>query len=67
VEGRVLDLIHRLNSMRREAGLELTDRIVVTLPADESELLRYADRIKEETLAVEIRADGGGEPTIAKA
>ena len=32
VEGRVLDLIHELNSMRKQAGLELTDRIVVTLP-----------------------------------
>ena len=33
LEGRVLDLIHEINSMRKEAGLELTDRIVVTLPA----------------------------------
>ena len=33
VERRVLDLIHELNAMRKEAGLELTDRIVVTLPA----------------------------------
>ena len=34
VEGQVLDLIHRLNTMRKEAGLELTDRITVTLPED---------------------------------
>ena len=32
VEKRVLDLIHELNAMRKDAGLELTDRIVVTLP-----------------------------------
>src|SRR5204862_564874 len=32
LEGRVLDLIHILNSMRKDAGLELTDRIEVTLP-----------------------------------
>ena len=28
LEGRVLDLIHQLNAMRKDAGLELTDRIV---------------------------------------
>jgi isoleucyl-tRNA synthetase len=68
VEGRVLDLIHELNSMRKQAGLELTDRIVVTLPASESDLLAHEDWIKDEVLAVEIRTDGGsGEPEIAKA
>jgi isoleucyl-tRNA synthetase len=67
-EGRVLDLIHQLNTMRKEAGLELTDRIVVTLPESESDLLQHSDWIKDEVLAVEIRTDGGaGEPTIAKA
>jgi isoleucyl-tRNA synthetase len=67
VEGRVLDLIHRLNSMRKDAGLELTDRIVVTLPEDHADLLEHADRIKQEVLAVEIRTDGGaGEPQITK-
>ena len=59
VEGRVLDLIHELNSMRKEAGLELTDRIVVTLPESASDLLAHEDWIKEEVLAVEIRTDGG--------
>jgi isoleucyl-tRNA synthetase len=68
LEGRVLDLIHELNTMRKEAGLELTDRIVVTLPQSASDLLAHEDRIKEEVLAVEIRTDGGsGEPEIAKA
>ena len=68
LEGRVLDLIHRLNSMRREAGLDLTDRITVTLPASARELLEHADRIKQETLAVDVRADGDlAEPRIAKA
>jgi isoleucyl-tRNA synthetase len=67
-EGRVLDLIHELNSMRRSAGLELTDRIVVTLPESQSDLLEYSDWIKGEVLAVEIRTDGGSaEPEIAKA
>ncbi len=68
VEKRVLDLIHELNAKRKEAGLELTDRIVVTLPESASDLLAHEDWIKEEVLAVEIRTDGGsGEPEIAKA
>jgi isoleucyl-tRNA synthetase len=68
LEGRVLDLIHELNSMRKEAGLELTDRIVVTLPQGSTDLLQHEDWIKEEVLAVEIRTDGGsGKPEIAKA
>jgi isoleucyl-tRNA synthetase len=67
LEGRVLDLIHELNSMRKEAGLELTDRIVVTLPQSASDLLQHEDWIKEEVLAVEIRTDGGPEPEIVKA
>jgi len=51
-EGRALDLIHTLNAMRREAGLELTDRIRVWIP--DEDLLAFADRIEEETLAVSV-------------
>ena len=65
LEGRVLDLIHALNTLRREEGLELTDRIAVTVPASDSDLLaEHADWIKQETLAVSIEADGGS-PEIA--
>ncbi len=68
LEGRVYDLIHMVNTMRKEAGLELTDRIALTLPAVDADLLAYADWIKEEVLAVEIEVDGApGEPRIAKA
>ena len=68
-EGRVLDLIRRLNEMRKDAGLELTDRIVVRLPRDHADLLeQHGDWIKNEVLAVEIELDGAaGEPSIAKA
>ena len=55
-EGRVRDLNHRINAMRRDLGLELTDRIVVTLGPDEADLLQYEDWIKQETLALEVRA-----------
>jgi isoleucyl-tRNA synthetase len=58
LEGRVRDLIHEINRLRKEQGLELTDRIVLTLPSDQEELLPHSDWIAEETLAVEIRTDG---------
>jgi isoleucyl-tRNA synthetase len=67
VEGRVLDLIHRLNTMRKDAGLELTDRIRVTLPQADADLLVHEEWIKEEVLATEIGTDGEAEPRIAKA
>jgi isoleucyl-tRNA synthetase len=58
-EGRAYDLIHALNVLRKERGLELTDRIVVTLPAADADLAdRHGDWIKAETLAVELRVDG---------
>jgi hypothetical protein len=55
--------------MRREAGLELTDRITVTLPAADGDLVeQHGEWIKNEVLAVSLEADGGStEPRIAKA
>jgi isoleucyl-tRNA synthetase len=59
LEGRGYDLIRQVNSLRRDEGLDLTDRIVLTLPKTESELVeRHGDWIKDEVLAVEIRLDG---------
>ena len=55
LEGRVYELIHRVNSMRKEAGLELTDRIALTIPSADADLLAHADWIKAETLAVPSR------------
>jgi isoleucyl-tRNA synthetase len=65
LEGRVRDLIHRVNAMRKEAGLELTDRIELTLPGGDADLLAHRDWIKGETLAVDVKADGA-ELRIAK-
>jgi isoleucyl-tRNA synthetase len=58
LEGRVRDLIHEINGLRKAQGLALTDRIILTLPSDQEELLRHSDWIAEETLAVEVRTDG---------
>ncbi|HJU48708.1 MAG TPA: class I tRNA ligase family protein, partial [Gaiellaceae bacterium] len=66
-EGRVYELVHRVNSMRKDAGLELTDRIRLTIPAGDADLLEHAEWIKGETLAVSLEADGGSEPAFVKA
>ena len=64
LEGRVLDLIHSIQRLRKEAGLEITDRIVLTLPED-GDLLRHEEWIKSETLATRI--EHGPELSVAKA
>jgi isoleucyl-tRNA synthetase len=64
LEGRVIDLVHAVNTMRKEQGLEITDRIVLTLP-DGGDLRRFEDWIKSETLAVEI--EHGPELAVRKA
>jgi isoleucyl-tRNA synthetase len=63
--GRVYDLIHAVNTMRKEAGLELTDRIRLTLPESDSDLLEHEAWIARETLAVSVRA-AGAELTLEK-
>ncbi len=63
--GRVLDLTHAVNTMRKEAGLELTDRIALTIPEADADLLAHEERIAAETLAVSVVAEGA-ELTISK-
>ena len=68
LEGRVLDLIRALNELRKDAGLELTDRIRVWLPRSAQAVLPYADRIKDEVLAVSLELDGeAAQPRIERA
>jgi isoleucyl-tRNA synthetase len=57
-ERRVYELIRRVNTMRKDAGLELTDRIHLTIPAADADLLEHADWIKRETLAVTLECEG---------
>jgi isoleucyl-tRNA synthetase len=62
-EGRVYDRIHEINVLRKDSGLEVTDRIRLWLP-DEDLFVTYGDRIKSDTLAVSLEA---GELRIEKA
>ena len=64
LEGRVNELVHAVNSMRRDAGLELTDRITLTIPTIDEDLLAHGDWIQAETLATELRL--GDELAFAK-
>ncbi len=53
LEGRLYDRIHEVNVLRKDSGLEVTDRIKLWLPdADLAE--RFEERIKAETLASEL-------------
>jgi isoleucyl-tRNA synthetase len=66
-ERRVYELIRRVNALRKESGLALSDRIVLTIPKRDSDLLEHAEWIKSETLAVSLVAGSGDTPAIAKA
>jgi isoleucyl-tRNA synthetase len=56
LEGRAYDLIRTVNALRKEQGFELTDRIVLTVPESERDVVeRHGDWIAREVLATEIR------------
>jgi len=65
-EARVYELIHQVNTMRKEEGLALTDRIALQIPSRDADLLEHADWIKAETLATSLEA-GGEDVVLAKA
>jgi isoleucyl-tRNA synthetase len=66
LEGEAYELIHRVNSLRKEHGFELTDRIVLTVPGEMRELVeRHGEWIRRDVLATKITV--GGELGIEKA
>ena len=58
LEARGQDLIHKVNTMRRDAGLDITDRIFLTLLQADRDLLKHRDWIAVETLARSITVGG---------
>ncbi len=63
LEARFYDTVHEVNVLRRETGLQLTDRIRLRVP--DAELVeRYGERIAAETLATSVEV---GELRIEKA
>jgi isoleucyl-tRNA synthetase len=65
-EGEVYDLIHRLNTMRKDEGLELTDRVRITIPRAQERLLEHADWIARETLATSVETGNVDKPEIER-
>jgi isoleucyl-tRNA synthetase len=63
LEGEVYDLIHRVNTLRKEQGFELSDRIV--LSGVDDRLKPHEEWIKRDVLAVDVRY--GGELAIERA
>jgi isoleucyl-tRNA synthetase len=66
-QGRVYEIVHLVNTMRKEAGLELTDRIRLSLPAADKDLLDYQDWICAETLAVTLDVGPGDQAVFDRA
>jgi isoleucyl-tRNA synthetase len=65
LEGEAYELIHTVNSLRKERGLELTDRIVLTVPEEMRRLIdAHGTWVKNEVLAVDV--DFGAELTFEK-
>ena len=58
LEGRALELVRALNEQRKQEGLELTDRIILRLPAEHTEVVsEYSDWIAGEVLATSVELD----------
>jgi isoleucyl-tRNA synthetase len=65
LEGEAYELIHRVNSLRKEQGFELTDRIVLTVPEETRRLIEaHGDWVKSEVLALAVNY--GAELELAK-
>jgi isoleucyl-tRNA synthetase len=61
--GLARELVHRIQNMRKDAGFEVEDRIVINYEADgdlTAVFDRYGDYIKQETLSVHLSANGDG-------
>ena len=59
-EGLMREIIRHVQSARKQAGLQIDDRIVLSISSDDSEISQavdaFADVIKAETLAVELNS-----------
>ena len=59
-EGLMREIVRHVQSARRQAGLQIDDRIVLSISGDDSEISQavdaFADVIKAETLAVELNS-----------
>ena len=67
-EGRVNDLVHDVNTARKEAGLAIEDRVELWVPASAADLLEeYGEWIAAETLAVSVQVANDDQIVVKKA
>jgi isoleucyl-tRNA synthetase len=68
-EGRCRELVRKLQILRKDAGLEVSDRIrlhLVTSDALQQVVEQFRDFISAETLAVELRGDPPGDTCFTR-
>jgi len=68
IEGWAREIVHAIQAARRDAGLDVSDRIVLTLDGDKALLdaaKAHQDYLTGETLAVEVRYETDGAVPVA--
>jgi isoleucyl-tRNA synthetase len=65
-EGRVYETIHQVNTLRKQAGLAITDRITLALPRTDVDLAEHRDWIAAEVLAVSVDFSADYSPELAR-
>jgi len=66
LQARVYDTIHRVNGLRKQTGLDISDRIILSLPHADADLLAHRDWIMAETLAVSLTVSDDEELRLAR-
>ena len=69
-EGQMRELLHRLQNLRKERGMEITDRVrvqVATTPGFAGALAAFREFMQDELLATDFRITGDGAAALAEA
>jgi isoleucyl-tRNA synthetase len=67
LEGRALELVRALNEERKNQGLELTDRVILRLPLEHSDVVEeFGDWIAGEVLATSVEVDEALEAPVLR-